>query len=77
MTEFPQFEFRDVKLHSPHENICAAVSIIQAHILAEDSTVNAESMFGVNYFKGAGLEVAVAMLVPVIERLEKSEWRPE
>lgn len=66
-----------MKLHSPHENICAAVSIIQAHILADDSTVNAESMFGVHYFKGAGLEVAVAMLVPVIELLEKSEWRSE
>lgn len=77
MSEFPKFEFRDVKLHSPHENICAAVSILQAHILAEDSTMNAESMFGDNYFKGAGLEVAVAMLVPVIEQLEKSKWRSE
>ena len=77
MSEFPQFEFRDVKLHTPHENLCAAISIIQAHILAEDSTVNAESMFGVNYLRGAGLEVAVAMLVPVIELLEKSEWRSE
>ena len=77
MSDRPQYEFRSVKLHSPHENICAAVAIIQSYILGQESARDAESMFGFHNFTGADLEAAVAMLVPVVEVLETTRWNAE
>lgn len=72
-----QFEFKELRMHSPHENLCTAIGLIQTQILAADSDINTEVMFGSYHFRRAGLEAAVAMLVAMIEEVEDLQWRKE
>lgn len=77
MTDTPKFEFREVLFNTPHDNLCTAISLIQSHILAGESLLNPESLFGQHRFERADLEAAVAMLVPLTGYLEKVQWEGE
>ena len=68
-------KFAEVHLGTPHDNVCAAISIIQAQILATDSHQSPEVMFGNFYFRTGSLEAAVAMLTPLLEPLETASWK--
>ncbi|RWR03964.1 hypothetical protein [Paenirhodobacter populi] len=68
------FKFTEVKLHSPLDNIAAALCIIQTHILASETKLDAEVMFGVGRFQRSDLEAAVALLCPLTGPLEKAKW---
>ena len=46
-----QFEFTEVRLHTPLDNLCTAIGLIQAEILARDSNLNPERLFGQHHFK--------------------------
>lgn len=69
------FEFKEVRLHTPLENLCNAIGIIQSQILAIDSELNPTSVFGNSYFKTGSLETAVALLVAIISEAESLRWR--
>lgn len=68
------FQFQEVRLHKPCDNLTAAISIIQSHILAADSPINPKVAFGLFHFTSASLEAAVAMLVALCEPLEHAAW---
>lgn len=70
-------EFRNLRLQTPHDNLCTAIGLIQAHILAGDSALIPEMMFGNFHFRQAGLETAVAMLVAILGEAEDLQWIEE
>lgn len=49
-----------------HDKLCAAIGIVQLHILASDSVLIPEKMFGLNYMPNAALELAEKLLVEVL-----------
>lgn len=71
------FKFTEVRLNTPLDNLCTAISIIQAEILAGSSDLNPEVMFGDSRFPRLGLEAAVAMLVAMVGETESLRWHPE
>ncbi|RDW12632.1 hypothetical protein [Paracoccus thiocyanatus] len=71
------FKFTEVRLNPPHDNLCAAIGLIQAEILAEDSGLDPEVMFGSFHFRRAPLETAVAMLVAMVGEAESLRWHSE
>lgn len=71
------FKFTEIRLNSPHDNLCAAIGLIQAEILAESSDLNPEVMFGSFHFRRAALETAVAMLVAMMGEAEDLRWHSE
>ncbi len=58
---------------SPYEKLCAAMAILQDHILAKDTTCNAEAMFPVRRFGSASLELAEGLLNDLLPLLENEE----
>jgi len=72
-----KFEFKPVRLHTPHDNLCAAIGLIQAQILAGDTDLVPEVMFGSYHFPRSALETAVAMLVAMVGEAEDLRWHPE
>ena len=54
---------------SPHDKLCVAISIIQTHILASDSALIPEKMFGAWHFETSGLEFANRLMVEVLSYL--------
>ncbi len=69
------FKFVAPQLGTPLDNLAAAIGIIQAQILAADTEVNTEVMFGPHYFPTEGLQTAVALLVAVLGPVEDLRWR--
>lgn len=69
-----QFEFTEVRLNTPLDNLCTAIGLIQAEILAGDSALNPERLFGCHHFKRTALETAVAMLVAMTGECEDLGW---
>lgn len=70
------FEFTELRLNTPSDNICAAVSIIQSHILAADTCAAPEVMFGNRHYRTDDLRTAVALLVPLVDDTERLRWGP-
>ena len=68
------FEFTEVRLNSPLDNLCTAIGLIQAEILAGDSNLNPERLFAQSRVKHATLETAVAMLVAMMGECEDLRW---
>ena len=67
--------FREVRLRDPINNVFAAVAILQSHILASDSSMNREVMWGGDDYTGrTELELAVSLLVAVVAELEHRDW---
>lgn len=65
----------EMKMRSPHENLTAAIGMIQSHILASESSFDAARMFGQSgHYAIAPLEAAVAMLVPLAGTIEDLRW---
>ena len=63
---------------NPHDRLCIAISILQAHYLAQDTAYVPEKIFGPFYFYDLSLEHAIQILVellPVTEGLE-DEGKP-
>lgn len=68
------FQFTPVRMGCPYDNLSAAISIIQAEILASDTGLNPEVMFGNCHLKRAGLEAAVALLIGITDEVENVRW---
>ncbi|AXQ94022.1 hypothetical protein LV780_09580 [Cereibacter azotoformans] len=59
----------------PYYRACAVLSIIQAHILAHDSTVDPDIAFRGGYLPTDALELAARELSDLLEDLEELENR--
>lgn len=70
-------EFEGLRMGRPFDNLCAAISIVQSEILAGDTCLNPDRLFGVYHFKRDGLETVVALLVGMIDEIEELNWKPE
>ncbi|MAC77565.1 MAG: hypothetical protein CML66_05830 [Rhodobacteraceae bacterium] len=55
---------------TPNEKLCAAMSIIQAEILARDSLYIPEKMFQNRFFRTSGLELAEKLLAELLPELD-------
>lgn len=58
---------------SDHDKLCAAISIVQAHILALHSTLDAEKMFGHLHMAPPALELAERMMCDVLDGIVDAE----
>ena len=56
-----------IRTATPHKNLCAAISILQAHILAADTTADPAGTFGAYYMPLCKLELVVQLLIAVLE----------
>ncbi|WP_323009822.1 hypothetical protein [Paracoccus sp. (in: a-proteobacteria)] len=70
----PQFEFKGLKLSAPINNVSAAISILQMHIMAQCSEISPDVAFGGRYSSQAALEAVVALLDPVADAVEDQRW---
>lgn len=68
MTVQSQTEF--AKDFTSQQKLFAAVSIIQSHILAEDTALNADRLFGNYHMPMPALEVAERLLIDIAPDLE-------
>lgn len=71
------FKFTPLRMHSPEDNLAAAISIIQTSIMAADTDVNAAVMFGNFHFRTDQLQVAVALLVALLAPVDDLQWEDE
>lgn len=79
-TEVPQgdrFQFRGVQLHTPVDNLFSAIGLIQAQVLAADSGLNPEVVFGSYHARSAPLDVALSLLVPLLDLVEDGKWHDD
>lgn len=53
-----------------HEKLCTAISIVQQHILALDSNLDAEFLFKTRNMPTPALELAVNLMADTLDRLE-------
>lgn len=56
---------------TPHDKLIAAMSIIQADILARDSACIPDKMFPTRYFETSALELAERMLADILPEIEQ------
>lgn len=63
-----KYEFTELRMNSPMDNLTAAIGIIQTEILAGDTGLDPDVLFGADHFNRtrAGLEAAVALLAPIV-----------
>lgn len=69
-----RYEFREMKLYEPEENLRQAIGLIQAEILATDTELQPDVLFANLHMPRATLEMAVALLVPLLSEL-RPDWR--
>jgi len=62
-----------VRSKTPHDKVCTAISILQAHILAADSALIPEKIWGHQYMRALGLEQAVKLLIEVLDDVPDDE----
>lgn len=63
---------------SPHDQLCAAISILQQNILASDSLMSAEIMFKPGgYFATSSLELVERMLMDLLPHVEQMNSKEE
>lgn len=67
---------QDARLSSPYRNVAAAIGIIQAHILASDTSFDRSAMFGtLDYTDTLPLEAALSLLLAVVGPSESLTWQ--
>lgn len=67
-----------IETMNSHDKLCAAMAIMQAHILASDTTLNAEALFGLSHFETAGLELAERLLDDCLPDIERAcDWHKD
>ncbi|RHZ98848.1 hypothetical protein D1114_01820 [Cereibacter sphaeroides] len=59
----------------PYHRLCCVLSIIQAHILASDTTLDPTKVFGPHHLPTDALELAASELAELLEDLEELEER--
>ncbi len=57
-------------IETPHDKLCAAIGILQAHILASDSMQDGPTAWGTAYFPASGVEHAIHLLIELLTDLE-------
>lgn len=63
-----------IETMTPHDRLIAAISIVQQHILAADSLVDADRMFKPGgYFTTSSLELAERMLMDLLPHIEQMD----
>ncbi|WP_028029200.1 hypothetical protein [Gemmobacter nectariphilus] len=62
------------RLETPWHNVMAAASIVQAHVLAQDSTARGAAVFGLDYLPTDGLVTACKLLAELFGVLEELPW---
>lgn len=73
----PDFKFTPLRMNTPHDNLCAAISIIQTQIMAADSDFAPQVVFGNYHFSTDQMQAAVALLVAMIGEVEDIRWHPD
>lgn len=68
------FKFTELRMGTPWDNLTAAIGIIQTEILAGETVLKPDVLFGTDRFKHVGLETAVALLVAVVGEVEDVRW---
>ncbi|RWR44973.1 hypothetical protein EOW65_17670 [Sinirhodobacter ferrireducens] len=68
------FKFTPVKMGTPEDNLRFAISILQTHILATDTGLNADVMFGGYRSDRLDLEAVVSMLAALIDVIDSVNW---
>lgn len=71
------YKFTPLRMNTPHDNLCTAISIIQTQIMATDSDLIPNVMFGNYHFTTDQMQAAVALLVAMIGEVENMRWNPE
>lgn len=74
MINIPQYKFRELRMNTPWDNLTTAIGLIQAQILAEETSLNPECLFGLHHFKRSSLEAAVALLAAMTGEVEEMKW---
>lgn len=69
------FKFTPVRMGSPLDNLTAAISIIQTQILATPNDWNPKVIFGQWHFPTDQMQLAVALLVELMEPVENMRWQ--
>lgn len=59
-----------MKSQTPHETICAVISILQARAMASDSAVDGPASWGVMFMPTACIDLAIDMLIDILPGLE-------
>jgi|GEM_PF-6846864 len=59
--------------NSPHDRLCIAISILQAHYLASDTMLVSEAVFGTSHFPTLGFEHAIHLLIGLLGDFERIE----
>lgn len=71
------FKFTPLRMNTPHDNLCAAISIIQTQIMAADSDFAPKVVFGNYHFPTDQMHAAVALLVAMLGEIEGVRWHPD
>lgn len=72
------FQFTEVQMHKPIDNLLAALGILQCALLATDHGWNADIVLGVNQFQHTQpLQAALALLMPLTGPLDETRWETE
>lgn len=70
------FKFVPLRMNTPHDNLCAAISILQTQIMAAESEFDTKVVFGNYHFPTDQMQTAVALLVAMIGEAEDMRWHP-
>ncbi|WP_112310354.1 hypothetical protein [Pseudogemmobacter bohemicus] len=69
------FKFTEVRMHTPSDNLMAAIGIVQSLVLASDHDWNPEIVFGRDHFyKSHPLQAVLAMLMPLLAPIDDADW---
>lgn len=54
-----------------HNSICQVISLLQTQCLAMDTALDADAMWGVHHMPSGNLELAIKLLIGVLEDVER------
>lgn len=58
---------------APYDKLCAAISILQNHVMASDCLLIGDKLFGRNFMPSLSVEHAIMLLTDIIPNLEHSD----
>jgi hypothetical protein len=64
---------RAIRLGGPMSNLCGAIGLLQAHILASETNLDAQGLFKHHHMPEMSVELALALLLPVLSEVG-GEW---
>ena len=69
------FQFTELKMHTPHDNLAAALGILQNAMLATDHGWNTDIALGpIQFHRSQPLQAALSLLLPLIDAVDGKRW---